>query len=257
MKRMKLKKYLFVMTAMASTCGCLLLSGCSNEAQEVNNTSTAQAAATVAPTAETTVAPTTETTVAPTAEVTVAPTTEVTDTYKAGTLTADEYKSEYIGIQFKATDKYKLATKEQMEAAFGAGAKVAYGDKSDQVQELSKDTLTYEMMASSATGYPNVNIGVQKSLVPGMTEEAYMEAFEQQLSALGTMDAKLGEGKEGDFCGEKYLITPVTVTVNGIQVQERVYLRKKDENFIFITVTGSVGGEKEMDDLVANFTPVK
>lgn len=259
---MKIKKSVLSMLVVITTCSCLLVTGCQNNEKTGSNNATNEPETTVTPTVEPTVsaAPTASAaTIEPTADVaTTEPTASTAaDAYKPGTLTADQYISEYIGIQFNANDTYKLATTEQMEQAFGQGAKLVYGDKSDTVQELTKDVVTYEMLASSATGYPSVSIGCQKSMIAGMTEQDYLDLVKQQFESVTTMTVTIGEAEEGEFCNQKYLIAPITVSANGVEAVEKIYLRKIDDNFVYITVSGLKGAENEMDDLMSLFTPVE
>ncbi|MDO5519886.1 MAG: hypothetical protein Q4G58_05270 [bacterium] len=272
---MKIRKLMISMVTLAASCSCMLLSGCKS-----NEQISAEASASISPTAEaTTAAPSPDSTTLYEAGATWTPTpspeatlgtmisddsaaitatsTPTTDTYKAGTLSDKEYKSTYIGLQFKASKDYVLATKEQLKQAFGQGAKIAYGDKSDEVQALTKDMVTYEMMAAGKTGYPNVSIGVEKATIDSMTEAQYFEAFKTQLSSLGTVKATVGDSVTETLCGQSYLVAPVTMKVNSVEVTEKVYIRKKENNFIFITLTGLKGKENDMNALMKQFSACK
>lgn len=250
MKRMKLKKCIFAMTAMVSTCSCLLLGGCNSKTEETSTKATQAAAGN-------TTAPTTTATEVATASPETTAAVAGSDTYKPGSLSATEYKNEFIGLQFSATDKYGLATKEQMEKAFGDGAKIMYDDKSEEMQKLSKESATYEMMALAKNGEANVNICVQEEPIANMTEKDYMAAFETQISTMQNVKPKLGTAKEVEFCGEKYLLTPISMEMTGVELAERVYIRKKGTTFILITVSGRKGSDQAVDALLANFKSTK
>ncbi|MDO5292969.1 MAG: hypothetical protein Q4F05_09485 [bacterium] len=261
---MKIRKLVISMVALATSCSCLLLSGCKS-----NEEISAEASASISPTAmpsteATTSAPSPDSTTiyeagaswtpAPSATPSTTSTPAATDTYKAGTLTTKEYNSTYIGLQFKSDSDYTLATKEQLQKALGQGAKIAYGDKSDEVQELTKDMVTYEMMASSKSGYPNVSIGVEKATIDSMTEKQYFDAFKTQLASLDNVTATVGDAVTENLCGQDYLVAPITMKVNSIEVIEKIYIRKKESNFIFLTLTGLKGKESDMDALMKHFT---
>jgi len=168
--------------------------------------------------------------------------------YKRGVLTENGFESKFIDLKFNVPEGFMMATEEYMLQMMGIGAEITGADK--KIIEL---TTVYEMMASAATGYPNVIVMVEKAPFFNITIEQFLDAFKQNLLDVKTMDYVIDDQiTSADIAGYNY--KQMAASLPSLGLFQKMSIRKKGNRFIGLVGTYSLDTEQELELLMSGFS---
>jgi hypothetical protein len=168
--------------------------------------------------------------------------------YKRGILSENVFESKYIDIKFTVPEGFFMATEEYMLQMMGIGADITGADK--KIIEL---TTVYEMMASGATGYPNVIVMVEKTPFVNITIEQFLDAFKKNLLDVKTMDYVIDDQITSvDLAGYNY--QQITASLPSLGLFQKMLIRKKGNRFIGLVGSYSLDTEQELEMLMNGFS---
>ncbi len=147
--------------------------------------------------------------------------------YKPGTIDGNTYESEWMGLRFES-DSMTMASQEEMQAQMDASSELTGVDATPSV--------TCEMIASDATGVPNVNI-MCELLSVNIDEEGYAEVSKQNLEAMEDFTYVCGETTDAELGGVPFKAFDGEMSMNGTSVYQRMYCMKKDGYMVTVTMT--------------------
>lgn len=257
----KYAKKLALLLAVTLVGSSAMITGCSNSTKESGgaNTAIATPAAINTPVVTATVEPTNTPIV--TAEPSSTPDTKQdttasnTDTYKKGILTDTTFESEFLGIRYTKEGNYNLASQEELDASIQTGLDVAYGEDGKKYYDYANATLVMELLVSTSTGSPNLNINVQNLGTTSITSEQYAELAKQQFNNTNMNYEIEDEITQETFVGETYYVIHLTNNIQGIKLIQKVYFRNKADRMITITLSYMPGQEDAANDLMGQFKP--
>lgn len=166
--------------------------------------------------------------------------------YARGKVEGNAYHSEFAGLTFTVpdSDTWAFATDEEIAQTMGVGieALALDGDKFD----LSDITSTVEFQAISMGG-SNAIMTVEKQSALSIalnTMEDYIkyikDAMAAQVSGSG-MSYTFGEDKDVTLGANTYRRLDATLTVNGIDIAQALYIRFEGKYLVSITLTETLG----------------
>ena len=171
-----------------------------------------------------------------------------TSDYERGILTETSFESKYLDIRFTLPEGFVMATEEDMLRMMGIGADITKANK--KIVEL---TTVYEMMASAATGYPNVIVMVEKAPFFNITIEQFLDAFKQNLLDVKTMDYVIDDQITSvEVAGYDY--KQLTVSLPSLNLFQNYIVRKKDNRMIAFITTYSLETKQELEILMNGFS---
>jgi len=159
---------------------------------------------------------------------TVTITTVDTDKYVKGILTDTGFESAYLNLRFTLPDGYVMGPNDS----------------------------SYEMLASTPSGSPNVSVIAEKLTSSAVTEEQYIETVKSQSKNLNgeisyTFD---NETTAVELAGENYIKLSAEAYYGDAELMKDILMRKIDNRMVLITFSYTADTSDEMEALMACFT---
>lgn len=174
--------------------------------------------------------------------------------YVPGTFTDTGYESEYLGYRFTLPEGYVLATDEELKELLGMSMEVMSEDLTELQKAYAQVTTVFDMMVSSPTGLPNLNVTAEKMNTEGVTPEMVAESLIAQLKSLTTMQCVPSEEYTTvEIAGNTYTRLEAVVTSGEVSLLQEYYVRLTDDRLINMTLTYSEDTAAEKDTLMSSF----
>ena len=170
--------------------------------------------------------------------------------YERGINSADGWKSEYMGLQFKVPDGLAMSTDEEMLELMQISLEIM--DYEQQLIDYAKLNTVYEMMALDLTG-SNIIVMAEKLPIRSMTEEMYAEAIKQNLSAQNVAQYQIGDPYETTICGIDCIGVESTATTFGRSINQYYYIFKIDDRMFTIAITAAT--DDFLETALSAFSP--
>lgn len=201
--------------------------------------------------------PTQGTTTQPTQGTTTQPTQDIIEdgkSFSRGVWTDNVYTNEFAELSFTLPDGWVAASEEEMAQLMGVTAEMLEGANLDSA--LATLQIIYDMQVTDATTRDNINIifeNLARSNSSDITEEEYLEFSKNSMSGMTNLDYSFGDdiGKQ-TLGGNEYFYVDAHVTANGVEIYQRIFVKKIDKYMVNITVTNI--GSEDFDDIIANFS---
>jgi hypothetical protein len=168
--------------------------------------------------------------------------------YKRGTLTENSFESKYLDIKFTLPQGFLMATEEDILQMMGIGADITGANK--KILEL---TTVYEMMASAATGAPNVILMIEKPLLSSITIEQYFDAVKKGLLKVDSLDYAIDDQITSvEVAGYSY--KQMTAGLPSLNILQNYIFRKQGGRMIGFITTYSLETKQDLDILMGGFS---
>ena len=159
------------------------------------------------------------------------------DEFVPGTRTSSEYINESNGFRIELTDKYVMATDEEILQMMNLGADVMLdSEKKDWLMNTANITLLYEMMASNPNDGSSILVIAEKPMLSGITMEQYAEINASQVKSYFN-PSSLEQGEIG-LCGRDWNTVAYTMNVSGINVINYTAFTRVGDRFVSIGMSG-------------------
>ena len=182
--------------------------------------------------------------------------TEAGDDYIKGTTSAEGFESQWLNLKFTPAEDDIMATEEEIAAMLGTGTETVQegiGATDEQMQQTVNNTVC-EMMASKATGSPNVQIMVEKVPMGNMTAEQYLDVVKAQLESLDMGYTSSAEYTAKTIAGQEYTVLKTEASTNGVDFIQEYATRKQGNRLISFIMTYTGDTAEAMDTMLGQFT---
>lgn len=160
------------------------------------------------------------------------------------------YTNDFLGIKFNLPQGWTYSSDEQIAQMMNLGEEFLNDDQK-KVAEVAKLTSAYYMVANNPNTGNSVSLMSEKPSME-VTTEFYLNQLKTQLSAVESMNYKIGETSKEKVAGREYDTLVATVSMSGIEFIQKYYVYKMDNYFIGI-ITTSVTGEDGIKDIMKSF----
>lgn len=160
--------------------------------------------------------------------------------YVRGISSTTGWKSEYLGLQFKAPSSMIMSTEEEMKELMKLGAEATGIDLSDPAVNYALLNVVYEMMAMDTSGN-SVMVIAEKPALSNITIEQYMEAVTSQLENMQDLNYSVSDVDKVDLWNKDFHFFAAARSVNGITMTQYYLCTKVDDRIISIIITDVTG----------------
>ena len=183
---------------------------------------------------------------------TTAPTTTVAtqaaSTFKQGTRTDKEYKSEWLGIKYTLPENYIMMTDEQLKQAAKVGAEIT-GSNTGQMLDNVDMASMFEMYATNPTG--ESVIMVAEKLPITFNETQYAELIKSHIKQTD-VSAVLKDITTREIGGVTFTELGTSMTLDGQKLYQTAFLKQLDDRMVVITCTCTK--EDGLNTMLAGFS---
>ena len=169
--------------------------------------------------------------------------------YVRGTSNTTGWKSEFLGLQFKASATMTMSTEEEMLAMMQLGQEYVNG--SAQIDYTTLDNV-YEMMAVDLNN-SNVIVMAQKLPLANMTEQTIALGMKQNLESQTGLNYVVTDPFEFTFCGKDCVALDASASINGLTVSQSYIIMKVEDRVCAIAITSNTEGF--LEQALACFSP--
>ncbi len=176
--------------------------------------------------------------------------------FSRGTITGNIYNNEFAALSFNATENWIYASDEEIAAIMGLGSELLNGSDSTILDEISKMSTIYDMMAQdSVTGsnvilfYENLSLTVGGTL---LTEDVFLSITRDTL-AEAEDSYTFGDIRMEEFLGASYKMLPVELPSMGIK--QYYYARKINNYMLNLIVTTC--GDDDITTILGKFSSLE
>ena len=167
--------------------------------------------------------------------------------YTRGTLTENSFESKFLNLRFTLPDGFNIISETDLNAL---NASRGFAKDLDFMNEY----VVYEMIAMTPINVPSVSVIVEKLSVMGITIEAYIEDFKEEMLKGGFDNISFAdETIKVKFAGETYTQVNVTLYVLGTEINQKYLFRQIDDRVVNIVATYTPETEAEMQILLDAF----
>lgn len=167
--------------------------------------------------------------------------------FKKGTLTDTSYENEFFNIKFTLPENFFMPTLEEMKEQIKT-ANNALGIRSTASSAI-------EMGVYSNSGGTNLQVMAEK-VFRSMSEDSYLNTSQSNMSTLG-VDISAGDITTEKIAGQKFRHLRLTLSMGYQQVQEDLYVRKKDNYMLTLILVHVSDDSNEGNTLLKSFTKLK
>lgn len=161
-----------------------------------------------------------------------------------GTIDGDTYKNENLSFEFTKPESWVYSTDEEIAEAINIGVE-NFGNESFK-KALENNTSVYDMMVVDSLTRTNINVGYEnlsKTFSRNITEEQYIEALEEQLNSVTSMQVTFPDEYDTVKLGQTEFTRVICpVTASGVSMTQVYYLHKIDGYMGFVIVTINFDG---------------
>lgn len=175
--------------------------------------------------------------------------------YAKGTLTENDYQSEWLNLKFTPPSTVVMNTAEELQAVMQTGQDTIEESADITFSEESMSGSSYEMMASSISGFPNVSLVVEDALLSNMTVDQYFMASQKMLDAT-ELGYTYKEITDATIAEQDFRVMETSVFINEYEVIQKYFTQKKDGKFVSIILSYTADTAKEADEILDAFTPL-
>lgn len=183
--------------------------------------------------------------------------TLVPSTYVKGTLTEEGFKSEWLNMQFSATEKVNMLPREELDSLASWGASLIHGENSYGTK-IAAEKVYFEMGARhKEDGVLLVQVESLQGGYEQMTEEEYLGVLLITSSSVGMVTYEYGEDFfDAEVAGENYIgVSAVATYENGDKVYQECLVRKKEDRMITLVFTYNENTRSNAQYLLSLLTP--
>lgn len=168
---------------------------------------------------------------------------EEAEEYSPGVLTDTTYTNEYFGIEFEVPEGAQLFSEDEMSQLLG--------NISDSYSTSDVLDENYEMYAMTPNG-SSINV-VATTLSPAISDKNFVEmAMEAAVKSTG-YNIEIVSMKYGKLAGKKAFVADVNMEVAGIKMKEKLYIFRKNNKALGITIAAIDGFQEEIEMFVNSF----
>ena len=166
-------------------------------------------------------------------------------TMERGTVDEDVYYNEVTGIKFAKPDTMIYATDDEIAQAINITKEQL---NSDDLFENAAVTTIIDFMATEPITGNNINVSyenLEKSNSSNITMEQYIEIFKNNILSIypESYGYTFSDVEEITLGSEKYHKIVGMCTVEGITMEQGIYLRKIDKYMVSISITTVDGAD--------------
>lgn len=172
--------------------------------------------------------------------------------YEKGVSAETGFQSEWLNLQFTPPAYMVMNSEEELQNIMQSGQNTVQQSGITDENTVLPETV-YEMMASSASGFPNVSLVVETS-PQNSTVDQYFTALKQLLDA-----AQLGYQYEETvsdavIAEQDFRVLTASLTMNGYQVFQKYCTRKQGDRFVSVILSYTEDTAAQADEILASFT---
>lgn len=173
--------------------------------------------------------------------------------YYPGTFTETGYETEFLGLRFTTPEGYVLSTPEELAELMGTtmDALTESGDVTAIQKKYAELNTIYELMATDSIGAVNVNIVLEKTILP---LSLYLDVAKEQFANMSGMTITINSEEEVEFAGATYTKMAADVVMDDIPIKQDYYFRELDGYMMLMTVTWVEGYETELETMMSSFS---
>lgn len=172
--------------------------------------------------------------------------------YTVGVRTETDWKSAYIGLQYKLSAEQIMATEEELQQMMQIGADVLIENGAgDKLVDYAKITTIYEMMAADIYGN-NVIVMAEKLAFSNITMEQYTVAMKTQMESLN-VPVTFSDAAVQTVAGIDFTRLDCTMSVSDVSVLQTYLLTKMDNRMVAIVLSYQEAGT--LEKLLEGFAP--
>lgn len=187
---------------------------------------------------------------------------EKPEPYAKGTVAGNHFESAWLNMQADFSETYVMASEDEISQMQSTGSQLMMDEEgkenADAVQR--EGIMTNEMMAVAVEGIPNCTLAVEKLALQNMTAKQYLQATRDALIQSITDDYKIaakGAMPTVTIAGEEYMCLQATMHIEDLKLNSNTYVRIKDGYAVVLNVTFDESTEKQKEELLAAFKPMK
>ena len=157
--------------------------------------------------------------------------------FAKGFVTEAGWESEWMGIRFTCPEGVTMSTEEELNEVMGLGQEALSEDFSEAQLKYAELSTVYEMMCTDELGVTNVIVSAEK-LPMTITAEQYIEAVEQQLSAVSAVSYETVSNDEVVTIGDvDFTKLECKADYEGVSMYQNYFVTIKDDRAFTIIMT--------------------
>ena len=173
--------------------------------------------------------------------------------YEKGELTADEFKSKWLGMRFAAETGMEFSPQEELDETMRLTEETVYGNKIKGALDYEKLGLVYEMSMVWQDKGVSMQIMVERMEDASATEEDYVAAMQEEMSMLedvGFTYVVDDKTYPETIAGKEFVNFGYTTYLgDDVSLHQENYIRKQGDRIILISIMGeSESGKQELMD---------
>jgi hypothetical protein len=155
-----------------------------------------------------------------------------TSTYKKGTVTEAEFRSEFLDLSFRTPAGYVMGTNDELDELTVFEGEAVYVDVNRSILDYEKAHTVHEMRLTDSDSTHRVSVMVEKLGQHNITEEEYLEDIKRQLSA-SDQSYKFASFMDATIAGRSYTM----LTTNTEEHLMYWHVRRVDDRMLVIIVS--------------------
>ena len=160
------------------------------------------------------------------------------------------YTNEFLGIKYTMPDGWSKYSDEEIAEVMN----IAVDDlkKKDEIKKLldQQRGVFYVMASDSSTGN-NIILLSEKPLLKDASMSLYTNSLKQQLALNTNLIYTVEEPQEETINNFNYTTMKATTSQNGVQIYQKYFIRKVDNNFVSVIVSST--NDKQLDEIIKDF----
>lgn len=175
----------------------------------------------------------------PTSTPTPVPTKAATDSYEKGTLTENEFYSEWMGLQFVAPEGAEMIAQEELDETMCLIEESLRGEEYDGSLDYNNFFIVYEMELVWQDEGMQMSVIVEK-VSDSVTVEDYAEQMQEELHLIeeSGLTYTVDDNLYSEIIGDKEFFNfGYTTYYDEIGMRQENYLRKQGNRMILISIT--------------------
>ncbi|MDO5426033.1 MAG: hypothetical protein Q4F41_20215 [Eubacteriales bacterium] len=174
--------------------------------------------------------------------------------YQRGTLTAESFESEWLNLRYTPASYMIMSTEEEVDAVMNAGKDLIEDSSGMEINDEALTGTVYEMMAASASGYPNVSLIVEAATMTNMTSDQYLGALQDMLDATQLGYEYNEEPVDITIAGQEFRRLDAGISYNGYDILQSYCVRRQGDKFVAIILSYTPDTTDQAGETLDSFT---
>lgn len=159
--------------------------------------------------------------------------------YVPGVCDNNKYSSDWLAFKFVPTKNLYLSSADEIEELLELSADMFYVDEEtgEEYLDWARVTTVYEMMATDTETGDSVIVMTEKLGSDEIGVDEYIEALKAQMNEQSEITAAFADASQVKVAGGEYTRFAYTLTFEGIDIAQAMYLRKIGDRMVSICIT--------------------